>query len=69
MIIFSLSYNFSEINAITATLFCLYLYDNRVHNCFSTMVHVNTENYKENRGKIILKCTPGEIIASKILLE
>lgn len=67
MIIFSLSYNFSEINAITATLFCLY--DNRVHNCFSTMVHVNTENYKENRGKIILKCNPGEIIASKILLE
>lgn len=69
MIIFALSSNLSEIDAITATLFCLYLYDNKVHNCFNITVHVNIEKYKENRGKIMPKYNPGEIIASKILLE
>lgn len=57
MIIFALSSNLSEIDAITATL-CLYLYDNKVHNCFNITVHVNIEKYKENRGKIMPKYNP-----------
>lgn len=60
MIIFALSSNLSEIDAITATLFCLYLYDNKVHNCFNIMVHVNIEKYKENRGKNHAKYNPGK---------